>query len=350
MIADGFAKGDIKNPRDLQTYCNLAKRKHDFDKEKMVCPYECAFGQRPNSALSLALHGKGKEHNAMHTSLSMEEDKYIKWMRTAKHTQIQSHRTGQIPAEVGESDEDITADGVIQDLAPEKRAQLVFTEAERLKEVSLAKREEVARDNAIRRQSNKQRPPYAYDFNISPGMEVSHTDGLLYKVVSVSPNPSNPITAEISREGHQKSARIIELKPAATPRPARHLSTSQPKIGDLAVIQCTKDGEPETVCGIVTETDDQQGMTVHVYLPTPKTMTVWLPAWSRNGDVSDLTNGSRVERKEKTPEGLKAIKARTHFQDTIMIGALTSTGRLTQETAKDMRSRGLLKWMEETDR
>ena len=53
-LADGFAKGDIKNARDLQTYCSKAKRRWDHDSNKEVTPFECVTGQKPRSVRSLA--------------------------------------------------------------------------------------------------------------------------------------------------------------------------------------------------------------------------------------------------------------------------------------------------------
>ena len=53
-LADGFAKGDIKNSRDLQTYCSKAKRRWDHDCNKEVTPFECVTGQKPRSVRSLA--------------------------------------------------------------------------------------------------------------------------------------------------------------------------------------------------------------------------------------------------------------------------------------------------------
>ena len=55
MLADGFAKGDIKNARDLQSYCSDAKAKHDSEIKGDVTAFECAVGQMPRSPQSLSM-------------------------------------------------------------------------------------------------------------------------------------------------------------------------------------------------------------------------------------------------------------------------------------------------------
>ena len=40
-------KGDIKSLKDLQTYCQKAKMRHDFGEANDVSPFECATGQMP---------------------------------------------------------------------------------------------------------------------------------------------------------------------------------------------------------------------------------------------------------------------------------------------------------------
>lgn len=92
VLADGFAKGDIKNKRDLQTYCNLAKRRHDFDKENLVCPYECAFGQRPCSTLNLVL--KTEQQFRVGDKVAVEhQEEEVQTGRQSRH-HSEDHDTG----------------------------------------------------------------------------------------------------------------------------------------------------------------------------------------------------------------------------------------------------------------
>ena len=80
-LADGFAKGDIRNARDLQTYCSKAKRRWDHDSNKEVTPFECVTGQKPRSVRSLAFVPENrKEVICMHlrqrgVGLTNDEDR-----------------------------------------------------------------------------------------------------------------------------------------------------------------------------------------------------------------------------------------------------------------------------------
>ena len=40
ILTNGFMKGDIKSPKDLQTYCQKAKMRHDFGEANDVSPFE----------------------------------------------------------------------------------------------------------------------------------------------------------------------------------------------------------------------------------------------------------------------------------------------------------------------
>ena len=45
VLGNGFAKGDIKDAVDLQTYCQEAKAEHDFETKGEVSPFECVGGR-----------------------------------------------------------------------------------------------------------------------------------------------------------------------------------------------------------------------------------------------------------------------------------------------------------------
>ena len=55
MLGNGFAKDDIKDAVNLQTYCQEAKAEHDFETKGEVSPFECAVGQRPRTARCMSL-------------------------------------------------------------------------------------------------------------------------------------------------------------------------------------------------------------------------------------------------------------------------------------------------------
>ena len=55
ILTNGFMKGDVKSPKDLQTYCQKAKMRHDFGEANDVSPFECATGQMPSPGRNLAM-------------------------------------------------------------------------------------------------------------------------------------------------------------------------------------------------------------------------------------------------------------------------------------------------------
>ena len=76
VLGNGFAKGDIKDAIDLQTYCQESKAEHDFGTKGEVSPFECAVGQRPRTARCLSLVCEAEEYeakpmNQTDTSLSL---------------------------------------------------------------------------------------------------------------------------------------------------------------------------------------------------------------------------------------------------------------------------------------
>ena len=55
ILTKGFMKGDIKSPKDLQTYCQKAKMRHDFGEANDVSPFECVTGQMPAPGRNMAM-------------------------------------------------------------------------------------------------------------------------------------------------------------------------------------------------------------------------------------------------------------------------------------------------------
>ena len=55
ILTNGFMKGDIKSPRDLQTCCRKEKMRHDFGEANDVSPFECATGQMPSPGRNMAM-------------------------------------------------------------------------------------------------------------------------------------------------------------------------------------------------------------------------------------------------------------------------------------------------------
>ena len=64
VLGNGFAKGDIKDAIDLQTYCKKAKAEHDFETKGEVSPFECVVGQRSRTARCVSLVCNAEEPEA----------------------------------------------------------------------------------------------------------------------------------------------------------------------------------------------------------------------------------------------------------------------------------------------
>ena len=125
-------------------------------------------------------------------------------------------------------------------------------------------------------------------------------------------------------------------------------SEARPASGRFVVMNSRGLTEQDWVAGIVTEATPADGeIELLVYLPNEGSQAVWLPAWSKDGDVGSLQNGSKVSRQSKKPVGEKAMKHRAAVADVMLTGDITTTGRLAPDTLRDMRARGILGWTEQ---
>ena len=98
------------------------------------------------------------------------------------------------------------------------------TDNDQPEEEAEKRRDERARDNAIRRDRHAARAPYAYDFHIKAGQGVDYLGGA-WRVIQLEGNKSSPGQATIMRKGGSKEKIVMvgDLRPAATPRAAKFL-------------------------------------------------------------------------------------------------------------------------------
>ena len=96
------------------------------------------------------------------------------------------------------------------------------------------KRDRTARDNNLSRQRKNSKAPYAVDFQLAVGDEVSY-DGVLHKIKAVNGPPGEAITSTIQVKGNEKTrkVRMSELRPTATPMPTTFLEREEPNYGDF---------------------------------------------------------------------------------------------------------------------
>lgn len=449
-LADGFAKGDIKNARDLQTYCSKAKRRWDHDTNKEVTPFECVTGQKPRSVRSLAFVPKSRkevrcmhlrqriseraeqdlkskkgwtevmtrsdeqigrtkdqqdmmeeqprvESRALHKNPAITTEQDLRTERDLKledlklmgreygqlgmkqdqqnvmrpQTRARSHALHGQPAivstlrkkmasakkaelEMGESEwlKWIRKDEVMEGDRPTRRtveeqpeeeneafhmkdtrgkAQVIFKHAEEKVMQNVLKRDRTARDNILSRQRKNSKSPYAVDFQLAVGDEVSY-DGVLHKIKAVNGPPGEAITSTIQVKGSEKTrkVRMSELRPTATPRPTTFLEREELNYGDFVFYE----GDEEVRGGRVTCTDDDDAIVVHIFEGTAGTLAMWLPTW--------INKRLEQKRAKKEPAGFARLEETVDRRDIIMKGTLTATDRMTASTVKEAVNRGLL--------
>jgi 23S rRNA G2069 N7-methylase RlmK/C1962 C5-methylase RlmI len=168
------------------------------------------------------------------------------------------------------------------------------------------------------------------------GDEVSY-DGRLYILESTEGAATNrPITATIrDKRGKLTKVQFKELRPAATPRPAKFLKEESTcsRVGQFVM------GEMAGTTGVVI---DQQGgeLVVHVHAPNhsetqKRGNTVWLPVWEHGRDGEQT-------RSKRAPEGTQPMIKRMAAAAADMFGELTATYRMTPDTRKEALARGLM--------
>ena len=189
------------------------------------------------------------------------------------------------------------------------------------------------------RQRKNSRAPHTLTFKIQVGDQVAH-DGKLYLVREVFGPAGYPITARLEQKEskREKMAKVVELRPPATPRPSTFLPRERPKYDDLIFFYLEEALEVGIMVSEEEENDhDGDDVDVHIYEGTEATLKIWLPTWRHK-------KSHTIVRRQRKPTGPYEENVRTvDIQDIEMIGALTDSGRLDPPTAKAAASRGFIK-------
>ena len=382
VLGNGFAKGDIKDAIDLQTYCQEAKAEHDFETKGEVSPFECAVGQRPRTARCMSLcpepdecnaepmnpgHAKDADkpklngkptarekrleklrkvrfekaeeardkeiHHCGHLHLKADEmtdEKFLAWMRESKKPSSRARAAEDRDIDIEKlTEEDIQHQ--LSMMSPAEIAQLI--EAETMRKVQLEgfRRDRRSRDSLMSRLRKQSKAPQAYNCDIKEGKEVSHK-GKLFTVTDTTGSDGVTITAKIkpSRgEGPEAWVVATELRPSATPRPVRNISHREVEEDDFVIWQ----GKERMEGGIVhTHADDMKHVVVHEYEGTEDTASVWLPMWKKQGRLP--------VRKGRCPKGMTPMIREVNVSDIEVVGELTDTFRLTQNTLNELDAKG----------
>ena len=185
-----------------------------------------------------------------------------------------------------ENESDAKLGARINALSPAGKAQMINTHIEMIMEREMVRRDQTARDSALSRDRKASRPPYAYDFGLRVGAQVSHEDGRLYTIKEVSGPQTGQVVsafiepARLEEGGKGRWTLGCELRPSATPRPSKYLPREKIKVDDFVVWTQDEGEEGEEMktmrAGKVRHVNDCDAI-VHVYEGTRLTHKIWLP-------------------------------------------------------------------------
>ena len=159
--------------------------------------------------------------------------------------------------------------------------------------------------------------------------------GKLYTVTGTTGSNGTAITAKIKPSRGVGSERWVvasELRPSATPRPVRTVSSREVKEDDFVIWEEGSDELGLRGGRVLTHTDDVKHVVVHEYGGTEDTAQVWLPMW--------MKKGKEPVRKGRCPKGMTPKIRELSITDIEVIGRLTDTSRLTETTLKELDAKG----------
>ena len=136
---------------------------------------------------------------------------------------------------------------------------------------------------------------------------------------------NRPITADIiTKAGVHKKVQFKDLKPAATPRPAKFYRQELPAVGKLIVWE----GDQYLRAGIVTaRNEDNHTVQCHEHAATTETSKFWLPLW--------MTKDGNERRAKVTPAGMAPKMVNVESAEILVTGELTATFAMSSATKKE---------------
>ena len=124
----------------------------------------------------------------------------------------------------------------INALSPAGKAQMINTHIEMIMEREMVRRDQTTRDSALSRDRKASSPPYAYDFGLQFGAQVSQADRRLYTITElIGPQAGQVVSAfieptRLSEGGKGRLTLACELGPTPTPRPSKYLPRERSKV------------------------------------------------------------------------------------------------------------------------
>jgi hypothetical protein len=279
VLADGFAKGDIRNREDLDMYLASAViRVNQNAHPGRVSPFHLERGQPPVHIRTLAMDVKHDE---------------------------------TLPKELNEDDQKIAAK--------------IKYHIDALLQHELACRDEEARDNVAKRLANQPHSGYT-QFELKVDDKVSHK-GKAYTLKEKTGYGSKTVTATLEDDsGKTKRVRFDELRPVATPRPTKYNTERSQAIPGELVFFDTEDGVTAgQIVGTAGEVITVQRM------ESNDSARVWLPLWRT---VDEQT----IIRKRKQPVGAEPLLMTVRRADVLLTGGVSTTGHLTQDLRKALKA------------
>ena len=194
-----------------------------------------------------------------------------------------------------------------------------------LMKVSLWKRDDIARTNARRRHQQLGSNATHTHYNLKEGDEVSYQGQRYYLGKTTGAAVNRPITADIvTKEGVHKKVQFKDLKPTATPRPAKYYRQELPAVDKLIVWE----GDQHLRAGVVIARDEKEHtVECHEHAATTKTSKYWLPLW--------VTQDGEERRAKKAPAGMAPKNVKVSSAEILVTGELTETFAMSSATKKE---------------
>jgi len=205
----------------------------------------------------------------------------------------------------------------------------------------VAHRDETARRSAYTRDQNAARARNT-EFDLRIGQQVSYENSTKNqvdcKLMSVEGYSSEaPVTAMVELPGgKQQRVLFSDLRPAGSPRPALNLQdvVGRVKIGDFILYDSTIYGEERVCGGVVKElTEDPELFEVQVHASIESAKS-WMPSW--------ISAAKKQKNQKSLPPGYAPWNILVTRNEVMVIGELTETYRVTEDTWAQMRTKHLV--------
>ena len=257
----------------------------------------------------------------------MSDEEFLKWIgrrRRSDETPRRNSEEEHVLKLAKENEADVKLIERINALSPAGKAQMINTHIEMNMQQEMTRSDQTTIDSALSGDRKASRPPYAYDFRLQVGAQVSHADVHLYTIKEVSgPQAGQVFSAfieptRLEEGGKGRWTLACEPRPTATPRPSKYLPKETIKVIDFIVWTQDEGEEGEEVktlrAGKVRQVNERDAI-VHVYEGTRLAQKIWLPTW--------MDHEGNTRRARERPEFRDPHEMIVNDQDVQITGHLT---------------------------